>query len=100
MFNVWANAFSGHGKAHWDVLLRARAIETQTWVLAPGQWGRHDAEGRRQSYGHSLIIDPWGAVAADKGQGVGLAFAEIDLARVDAVRQQIPVAAHRRLPTA
>ena len=83
--------------AHWRTLLRARAIETQCWVIAPGQWGRHDAEGKRQSYGHSLVIDPWGCVTADKGEGVGLAFAEIDLSRVAAVRQQIPVACHRRL---
>ena len=85
------------GKDHWHPLLRARAIETQCWVVAPGQWGTHDAAGRRQSYGHSLIVDPWGCVVADKGQGVGLSFAEIDLSRVHAVRQQIPLAQHRRV---
>ncbi len=86
------------GKDHWHCLLRARAIETQCWVLAPAQWGTHDAEGKRQSYGHSLIIDPWGAVVADRGQGVGLCLAELDLDRVAAVRQAIPIYNHRRLP--
>lgn len=85
------------GKDHWHTLLRARAIETQCWVLAPGQWGTHDAGGKRNSYGHSLIIDPWGAVVADKGQGEGLALAEIDLKRTAAVRQSIPLRDHRRL---
>lgn len=85
------------GKDHWHALLRARAIETQCWVIAPGQWGTHDAEGKRNSYGHSVIIDPWGAVVADKGQGEGLALAEIDPARTAAVRQSIPVRAHRKL---
>jgi len=85
------------GKDHWHPLLRARAIENQCWVIAPGQWGRHDAEGKRESYGHSVIIDPWGAVTADKGHGEGLALAEIDLARVAAVRRAIPVHQHRRL---
>ncbi|MEM6791521.1 MAG: carbon-nitrogen hydrolase family protein [Myxococcota bacterium] len=85
------------GKDHWHVLLRARAIETQCWVLAPAQWGTHDPAGKRRSYGHSLIIDPWGCVVADRGQGVGLALAEVDRRRVAEVRQSMPVAAHRRL---
>lgn len=85
------------GKDHWHPLLRARAIETQCWVIAPGQWGRHDAEGKRESYGHSLIVDPWGAVVADKGHGEGLALAEIDPARTAQVRAAIPVRNHRRL---
>lgn len=85
------------GKDHWHPLLRARAIETQCWVLAPAQWGTHDPEGKRQSYGHSLIVDPWGCVVADKGQQPGLAIAEIDLDRVGAVRKAIPVRLHRRL---
>jgi predicted amidohydrolase len=85
------------GKDHWHTLLRARAIETQCWVLAPGQWGTHDTEGKRNSYGHSLIVDPWGAVVADKGHGEGLCLAEIDLERVRQVRQSIPVCGHRRL---
>jgi predicted amidohydrolase len=85
------------GKDHWHTLLRARAIETQAWFIAPAQWGTHDEAGKRQSYGHSLIIDPWGAVVADKGHGEGICFAEIDLDRVAAARRAIPVAQHRRL---
>jgi deaminated glutathione amidase len=85
------------GKDHWHTLLRARAIETQCWVVAPAQWGVHDQAGKRQSYGHSVVIDPWGIVTADAGHGEGLCFAEIDLERVAAVRRSIPVADHRRV---
>lgn len=85
------------GKDHWHALLRARAIETQCWIMAPAQWGTHDVEGKRKSYGHSLIIDPWGAVVADKGHGEGIVLAEIDPARTAQVRQSIPVRNHRRL---
>ncbi len=85
------------GKDHWHVLLRARAIETQCWVLAPGQWGAHDDEGLRQSYGHSVIIDPWGTVVAECGDGEGLCFAEIDLTRTAAIRQGMPLRQHRRI---
>jgi predicted amidohydrolase len=85
------------GKDHWHTLLRARAIETQCWVLAPAQWGIHDDEGARKSYGHSLIIDPWGTVVADKGHGVGLCLAEVDAQRTADVRRAIPVRDHRRL---
>lgn len=85
------------GKDHWHALLRARAIETQCWVMAPGQWGRHDAEGKRQSYGHSLIVDPWGTVVADKGHGEGLCLATIDRERCAQVRRSIPVSEHRRV---
>lgn len=85
------------GKDHWHPLMRARAIETQCWVIAPAQWGQHDTEGKRVSYGHSLVVDPWGAVAADKGHGEGLALAEIDLDRNAQVRRAIPVRDHRRL---
>lgn len=88
------------GKDHWRPLLQARAIETQCWVLAPGQWGVHDEKGTRQSYGHSMIIDPWGCVVAEKGDGEGLALAEIDLDRIDDVREGIPVQSHRRLSLA
>lgn len=85
------------GKDHWHVLLRARAIETQCWVIAPAQWGIHDEEGKRHSFGHSLIIDPWGIVVADKGHGEGICLAEIDPERTKGVRRSIPVRDHRRL---
>jgi len=85
------------GKDHWHPLLRARAIETQTYVLAPGQWGTHDKEGKRKSYGHSVIVDPWGVVLADRGEGEGVCYAEIDLEYMAAVRRSIPVRNHRRV---
>ncbi len=87
------------GKDHWYPLLRARAIETQCYVLAAAQTGRHDDRGLRHSYGHSVIIDPWGHVLADAGDAPGVAIAEIDRRRVASVRRSMPVAAHRRLPT-
>jgi predicted amidohydrolase len=86
------------GKDHWEPLLKARAIEGQCWVLAPGQSGRHDDGGLRQSHGHSMILDPWGCVVAQAADGPGLALAEIDLSKVDSVRRSIPVSRHRRLP--
>lgn len=85
------------GKDHWHALLRARAIETQCWVLAPAQWGAHDDAGLRRSYGHSVIIDPWGVVVAECGDEVGLCLAEITPERVHAVRSQIPMERNRRL---
>jgi len=85
------------GKAHWYPLLRARAIENQAWVVAPAQHGRHDDEGLRESYGHAMIVDPWGQVVAAAPAGPGLALAEIDVGRVAAVRRSMPVASHRRL---
>lgn len=85
------------GKDHWHVLLRARAIENQCFVLAPAQWGPHDDEGLRRSYGHSVIIDPWGVVLAECGDGEGFCIAELDLDKVDAVRRAMPVRQHRRL---
>jgi predicted amidohydrolase len=88
-------AFTAHtGKDHWEVLLRARAIEQQVWVLAPDQWGRHDE--RRQSHGHSMVIDPWGHVVARAGDADGVVLAELDLERLRRVRAQLPVAEHRR----
>jgi deaminated glutathione amidase len=82
------------GQAHWHVLLRARAIESGCFVLAPAQWGEH-AEGRR-TYGHSLIVDPWGEVLADGGQGVGIVSARIDPARIGEVRRMVPSLHHDR----
>ncbi len=85
------------GKDHWRVLLQARAIETQSYVIAPAQHGEHDDEGLRHSYGHSMIIDPWGQVVATVSDGTGIALAEIELDRVAKVRQGMPVTSHRRL---
>lgn len=80
------------GRAHWEVLLRARAIETGCFVLAAAQWGTHAAQsGRvRQTYGRSLVVNPWGEVLADGGDGVGLSFADLDLGAVDAARGRVP----------
>ncbi|MCB9777190.1 MAG: carbon-nitrogen hydrolase family protein [Alphaproteobacteria bacterium] len=86
------------GRDHWHVLLRARAIETQSWVLAPGQWGPHDDQGLRRSYGHSLIVDPWGTVVAECGDGEGICLAEVDPEVVTEVRARIPMDGNRRLP--
>jgi predicted amidohydrolase len=82
------------GKAHWHVLLRARAIETGCFVFAPAMWGEH-AEGRR-TYGHSLIVDPWGEVLADAGEGVGIGSARIDPARIVEARRMVPSLQHDR----
>jgi predicted amidohydrolase len=82
------------GTAHWHVLLRARAIETGCFVFAPAQWGEHTA-GRR-SYGHSLIVDPWGEVLADAGEGVGVVTASIDLTAVAKARRMVPSLQHDR----
>lgn len=85
------------GRAHWDILVRARAIETQCFVMAPAQWGRHDDDGLRESFGRSMIVDPWGEVLAVAGDGPGLAIAEIELDRIARVRRAIPVLQHQRL---
>ena len=82
------------GRAHWHVLLRARAIEAGLFVVAAAQVGRH--EDGRQTFGHSLVIDPWGDVMLDMGEETGLGFADIDLARISDVRSRIPALSHRR----
>jgi deaminated glutathione amidase len=82
------------GKAHWHVLTRARAIENGCFVFAPAQWGEH-AEGR-QTYGHSLIVDPWGEVLADGGQGVGIVSARIEVAAIAKARRMVPSLQHDR----
>ena len=84
------------GKDHWEVLLRARAIETETYVVAPAQWGPYPG-GKGASYGHSMIIDPWGQVIAAVSDGEGFAAARIDMNYLAAVRQRIPVAEHKVL---
>lgn len=83
------------GKDHWHALLRARAIETQSFVVAPAQVGRHDDEALRESYGHALVVDPWGSVIADAGDTPGLAVAEVDLDRLREVRAAIPMRSPR-----
>ena len=84
------------GKAHWHVLLRARAIEAGLFVVAAAQGGHHQ-DGRR-TFGHSLVVDPWGEVLLDMGEGGSpdLAFADVDLARVADVRSRVPALQHRR----
>jgi deaminated glutathione amidase len=82
------------GKDHWQVLLRARAIENTAYVVAPAQTGQH--YGRRQSHGHALVIDPWGTVLADAGVSVSAAIAPIDPGHALRVRAQMPSLNHRR----
>ncbi len=82
------------GQAHWHVLLRARAIEAEAFLIAAAQTGEH--QDGRATYGHSLVIDPWGDVLLDMGEQAGLGTAEIDLARIKDVRSRIPVLRHRR----
>lgn len=83
------------GRAHWEVLLRARAIENQCYVLACGQGGTHPSG--RQTWGHSMLVDPWGEVVASLAQGVGVLIAEMDPARVAGVRASLPALRHRIL---
>ena len=82
------------GQAHWHVLLRARAIETGCFVFAPAQCGNH--YGRRRTYGHSLIIDPWGEVLAEGGEAPGVIAADIDLDAVAEARAKVPSLSHDR----
>jgi predicted amidohydrolase len=82
------------GRAHWHILLRARAIEAGCFVIAAAQAGTH--EDGRSTYGHSLVVDPWGEVLLDMGEEPGVNFAEIDLARLEDVRARIPALRHRR----
>ncbi len=90
------SAFLPHtGKDHWEVLLRARAIENQAYILAPAQYGRHSP--KRQSYGRSLIVDPWGLVVAQAPDGEAVVTAEVDLEHLRAVRRNLPCIEHVRL---
>lgn len=83
------------GAAHWHVMLRARAIEAQAFVIAAAQVGRH--EDGRETYGHSLVVDPWGEVLLDMGgEGPGLGLCDVDLGRIAEVRAQVPALANRR----
>ena len=82
------------GKVHWQVLLQARAIENACYIIAPAMCGEH--AGNRQTFGHSLVVNPWGEVMADGGEAPGILYAEIDLARVAKVRGMIPSLTHDR----
>ena len=82
------------GAAHWEVLLRARAIENQCYVVAAAQGGTH--ENGRRTFGHSLVIDPWGEVVACLDEGEGVVVAELQRERIDSVRRQLPALEHRR----
>lgn len=82
------------GKAHWEVLLRARAIEAGLFVVAAAQSGHH--EDGRTTYGHSLVVDPWGEVLLDMGDGAAVKTVEIDLSRITDVRSRVPAISHRR----
>ncbi len=86
------------GKAHWDVLIRARAIECQAYVIAAAQSGAHEsAKGRRETFGHSQIVDPWGAVLAFAESGVQTIHASLDTGKISKIRHQIPMHRHRRV---
>ncbi|MDE2398846.1 MAG: carbon-nitrogen hydrolase family protein [Burkholderiales bacterium] len=88
------------GRAHWELLLRARAVENQCYVIAPAQGGTH--ENGRRTWGHSMIVDPWGEILAERAEGEGVVLAEVDPARIAQVRSQLPALRHRRasLPAA
>jgi predicted amidohydrolase len=83
------------GRDHWEVLLRARAIESQCFVVASAQWGEHSAT--RRSYGRAMIVDPWGTLLCTVPDGEGVALAELDFARLEDVRRRLPALRHRRL---
>jgi nitrilase len=83
------------GAAHWETLLRARAIENLCYVVAPAQGGRHP--NGRVTHGHTMIVDPWGAVLAERAEGEGVVSAEIDAKRLAEVRQSLPALQNRKL---
>ncbi len=86
-------AFTAHtGAAHWHLLLRARAVEDQAWVVAPAQWGQHNE--KRESYGHALVVDPWGTIVAEKASGDGVVMATLDGEQVARRRAQMPCLEH------
>jgi len=93
---IWAPAAFTRtsGRAHWHVLQRARAIETGSWILSPAQCGDH--EDGRSTYGHAVIVSPWGEVVADAGEEPGYVIADIDLGKSDEARQAIPSLRHDR----
>jgi deaminated glutathione amidase len=86
------------GRAHWELLLRARAVENQCYVIAAAQGGTH--ENGRRTFGHSMVVDPWGQVLAVRAEGEGVVLAEFDPARLASVRAQLPALEHRRVGAA
>ena len=84
------------GAAHWHLLLRARAIENQCYVLAAAQGGMHP--NRRRTYGHSMLIDPWGEIVEEIGEGSGVVVGDVDPARIREVREELPALRHRVFP--
>jgi deaminated glutathione amidase len=94
LFSVPAAFTVPTGQAHWHVLLRARAIEAGAFVVAAAQSGRH--EDGRETYGHSLVVDPWGYVLLDMGEDEGVGFADLDLHQIEEVRSRLPALRHRR----
>ncbi|MEZ4626476.1 MAG: nitrilase-related carbon-nitrogen hydrolase, partial [Thermomicrobiales bacterium] len=82
------------GRDHWDVLIRARAIENSCYMLASGLVGKHESGG--ETYGHSMIVDPWGTVVANMPDAVGIVTADLDFERQARIRQEIPVLANRQ----
>ncbi len=95
IFTVPAAFTAVTGAAHWEVLLRARAIENQCFVIGAGQGGKHNAT--RETYGHSIIIDPWGKVLAKAELGEAVVMAELDFAELASIRQRMPVFQHKKL---
>jgi predicted amidohydrolase len=88
------------GEAHWEILLRARAIESQTYVVAAAQGGTHlstKGPAQRETFGHSLVIDPWGKVVAEAKQDDSVMVVELKKENIEKMRKQIPMSAHRRL---
>lgn len=82
------------GASHWELLLRARAVENQSWLVAPGQTGRH--YGGRESWGHTMVVDPWGQVVAQRAEGVGMVLATLEAAAMIDIRKRLPSLRHRR----
>ena len=86
-------AFTAHtGRAHWHLLLRARAIESQAWVVAAAQWGRHNE--KRESFGHTLVVDPWGGIAGERAEGDGVVIHALDRALLEKTRREMPCLSH------
>ena len=94
MLNVPSAFTTVTGEAHWHVLLRARAIETGSFVLAAAQGGRH--ESGRETYGHSLVVDPWGRVVAEAEEQQGVIMADLDTEQANLARRRIPTLRHQR----